>query len=65
MKTNSLFTCPECGQNELVEMPRGQCLISRRCNSCQEIIHPKNGDCCVFCSYGDTLCPPMQKESIS
>ncbi|MEJ2256949.1 MAG: GDCCVxC domain-containing (seleno)protein, partial [Woeseiaceae bacterium] len=23
---------------------------------------PKEGDCCVFCSYGDTECPPVQNE---
>ena len=22
----------------------------------------KKGDCCVFCSYGDHPCPPMQQE---
>ncbi|MHA2389931.1 MAG: GDCCVxC domain-containing (seleno)protein, partial [Candidatus Hodarchaeales archaeon] len=22
---------------------------------------PKQGDCCVFCSYGDVKCPPMQE----
>jgi hypothetical protein len=23
-------------------------------------IRPKAGDCCVFCSYGSTRCPPVQ-----
>jgi hypothetical protein len=24
------------------------------------LLRPKPGDCCVFCSYGDMKCPPMQ-----
>jgi hypothetical protein len=24
------------------------------------LLRPKTGDCCVFCSYGDMKCPPMQ-----
>ncbi len=24
---------------------------------------PKKGDCCVFCSYADTKCPPRQMEA--
>ncbi|WP_415857913.1 GDCCVxC domain-containing (seleno)protein [Leptospira vanthielii] len=23
---------------------------------------PKNGDCCVFCSFGTVKCPPKQIE---
>jgi hypothetical protein len=24
------------------------------------ILKPKQGDCCVYCSYGTVKCPPMQ-----
>ena len=24
---------------------------------------PKPGHCCVFCSYGTVVCPPMQSEA--
>ena len=27
------------------------------------VIKAKAGDCCVFCSYGDINCPPIQKNS--
>jgi hypothetical protein len=26
------------------------------------MLRPKKGDCCVFCSYGSVLCPPIQAE---
>jgi hypothetical protein len=26
------------------------------------VLQPKPGDCCVFCSYGDVPCPPIQQE---
>ncbi len=61
MKTNTAFTCPECGAIETVEMPEDQCVIFRQCATCEAGIRPKKGDCCVFCSYGDTPCPPEQK----
>ena len=61
MKTKIIFTCPECGNTEAMEMPLDRCVISQQCNSCQVVIQPKNGDCCIFCSYSDTKCPPMQK----
>jgi hypothetical protein len=32
------------------------------CISCHALLRPKAGDCCVFCSYGDVPCPPVQGE---
>jgi hypothetical protein len=31
------------------------------CNSCHEILKAQEGDCCVFCSYGDVACPSVQR----
>ncbi|MGJ0427313.1 GDCCVxC domain-containing (seleno)protein [Methylocystis sp.] len=25
------------------------------------LLKPKAGDCCIFCSYGDMPCPPIQE----
>ena len=25
-------------------------------------LRPESGDCCVFCSYGNTACPPVQEQ---
>ncbi|MEJ2487765.1 MAG: GDCCVxC domain-containing (seleno)protein [Anaerolineales bacterium] len=27
-----------------------------QCGSCGAILKPKEGDCCVFCSYSDQQC---------
>ena len=35
------------------------------CMNCQAVLRPLDGDCCVFCSYADTLCPPKQMEAMS
>ncbi|MFW9996109.1 MAG: GDCCVxC domain-containing (seleno)protein [Candidatus Odinarchaeota archaeon] len=60
VKTESVFTCPQCGHTKRYEMPVDRCVIQLECNGCHAMITPKNGDCCVFCSYGDTPCPPEQ-----
>ena len=31
-------------------------------NTISGILKPKEGDCCVFCSYGSVKCPPIQSE---
>ncbi|WP_295450953.1 GDCCVxC domain-containing (seleno)protein, partial [uncultured Pseudophaeobacter sp.] len=30
------------------------------CRSCKSVLKPKEGDCCVFCSYATVPCPPIQ-----
>ncbi len=56
----SLLTCPLCGRQARETMPENACRISYRCLGCGETLAPRPGDCCVFCSYGDTACPPKQ-----
>ena len=41
-------------------MPIGACQWFYDCKGCGAVLRPKVGDCCVFCSYGDAKCPPMQ-----
>ncbi|WP_227258174.1 GDCCVxC domain-containing (seleno)protein [Kangsaoukella pontilimi] len=56
----STLTCPACGHVAEVVMPEDRCLFFWDCPSCHEVIRPKAGDCCVFCSYGTVACPPVQ-----
>jgi hypothetical protein len=56
----SVLTCPHCGHAKRETMPTDACLFFYRCERCQSMLHPKAGDCCVFCSYGSVKCPPMQ-----
>lgn len=58
--TVATITCPECGARTREEMPTNACLFFYTCPSCAVRLRPLPGDCCVFCSYGDELCPPKQ-----
>jgi hypothetical protein len=54
------ITCPACGHAETVTMPADACQWFYDCRGCGAVLRPKPGDCCVFCSYSDTKCPPVQ-----
>jgi len=56
----STLTCPVCGHAETEEMPLDACLFFYDCKGCGARLKAKPGDCCVFCSYGDVPCPPVQ-----
>ena len=56
----STITCPHCGHKSKETMPSDACLFFYDCSGCRTRLKPKPGDCCVFCSYGSTPCPPIQ-----
>jgi hypothetical protein len=60
VKTNAVITCPLCGTEADETMPINACQFFYSCAGCGELLRPKPGDCCVFCSYADTPCPPQQ-----
>lgn len=62
METKSILTCPHCGHKEELTMPTDSCLFFYTCTNCNETIRPKDGDCCVFCSYGTNPCPSIQEK---
>ncbi|TXI12196.1 MAG: hypothetical protein E6Q68_04485 [Polynucleobacter sp.] len=62
MKLNSTITCPNCQVKTKEVMPTTSCQFFYECEHCHTILKPKDGDCCVFCSYGDVPCPPIQKN---
>ncbi len=57
----STITCPECGHERTETMPTDSCRWFWECPNCGVVLRPKEGDCCVFCSYGDVPCPPIQE----
>lgn len=59
----SKITCPICGNEADEIMPTDACRFFYRCDGCGETLRPLDGDCCVFCSYGDVPCPPRQTSS--
>ena len=58
----------ECPEKEFIcapvydamKVPTDSCRFFYTCKGCGETLKPLPGDCCVFCSYGTVLCPPMQ-----
>lgn len=56
----STLTCPDCGHVETETMPTDACQWFYDCKGCGTVLKPKKGDCCVYCSYGDVPCPPIQ-----
>jgi hypothetical protein len=43
-------------------MPTDACQYFYECTHCKTLLRPKPGDCCVFCSYGSVVCPPIQEK---
>jgi hypothetical protein len=56
----STITCTHCGHRRTEIMPTDACQFFYDCSGCGRVLRPKTGDCCVFCSYGDVPCPPIQ-----
>ena len=56
------LTCPACGHKKAETMPTNACVHFYECTGCGTVVRPKVGDCCVFCSYGSSRCPPRQAE---
>lgn len=62
VQLKSKLTCPVCGQVTDEVMPTDACQYFYDCRHCAVVLKPKAGDCCVYCSYGDVPCPPVQQD---
>lgn len=51
------LTCPKCAATSRHPIPEHACQFFLACPSCQQVLRPLPGDCCVFCSYADVRCP--------
>lgn len=60
--SQSTITCPNCRYKKEETMPTNACQYFYECEKCQKVIKPKQGDCCVYCSYGTVPCPPIQEN---
>ena len=61
IELTSRLTCPDCGHQSDQTMPTDACQFFFECPSCHNVLRPKAGDCCVYCSYGSVPCPPVQE----
>ncbi|AVR43946.1 hypothetical protein C7S20_00950 [Christiangramia fulva] len=59
----SVITCPYCNFQKEEIMPSESCQFFYECDNCKKVLRPKEGDCCVFCSYGANVCPSVQSKS--
>src|ERR671912_190266 len=55
--------CPHCRHSERETMPTTFRQFFYECTSCHELLNAKEGNCCVFCSYGDVPCPSTQDSN--
>lgn len=62
MLHSATITCPHCGGQSTHTMPLDACVVRLACPHCGVVLRPNAGDCCVFCSYGDVPCPPIQAD---
>lgn len=62
VQLKSIITCPHCGFQQDNDMPTDACQFFYRCQGCDTMLRPLEGDCCVFCSYGTVPCPPIQQS---
>ncbi|MEG3174098.1 MULTISPECIES: GDCCVxC domain-containing (seleno)protein [Sphingomonas] len=46
-------------------MPTDACQFFYDCKGCAAVLRPNAGDCCVYCSFGDVPCPPIQEARAS
>lgn len=60
VELNSTITCPHCGYKKNELMPTDACQYFYECENCKHVLKPKQGDCCVYCSYGSVKCPSIQ-----
>jgi len=58
----STITCPNCGHQKEEIMPISACQYFYECENCKKMLKPKQGDCCVFCSYATVACPSIQSN---
>ncbi len=60
VELESTITCPTCGHKKKEIMPTDACQFFYECEQCKTVLKPKQGDCCVYCSYGTVKCPSIQ-----
>ena len=61
IQLQSTITCLQCHQKNIEQMPTNYCQYILKCPNCKNKLKSKEGDCCVYCSYGSVKCPPIQK----
>ena len=59
----TMLKCPHCGVEQRATMPLTGKKMAQDCRFCGETMIAKEGECCVFCSYGLIGCPVAQEKA--
>jgi hypothetical protein len=62
VQLEATLVCPACGAAHVETMSTDSCRFFYTCPACDARLRPLEGDCCVFCSYSDQVCPPKQRD---
>ncbi|MGB1206900.1 MAG: GDCCVxC domain-containing (seleno)protein [Chitinophagales bacterium] len=65
LKMQSILTCPKCQHQTTEVMQENACKVFHKCDACNNMVKPKEKECCVFCSYGSVKCPSKQKIELT
>jgi hypothetical protein len=59
---DSVVTCPVCRHQHVEQIPEDNCMVFYKCSNCHAEMIPKEGHCCVLCSYGSVRCFAKQSS---
>jgi hypothetical protein len=65
VKLQSTITYPRCDHQKQEEMSTDACQFFYECEGCGEVLKSKEGDCCVYCSYGTVPCPLCKQVMVN
>ena len=60
IQVQSTIMCPQCHQETTEQMPTNYCQYIWECPNCKNKLKPKEGNYCVYCSYGTNPCSSKQ-----
>ena len=62
MILTAILKCPACGFTKEETMPARGVESRYQCVQCGVWMETKTGECCVFCSHSNMICPPEQEK---
>lgn len=57
----SVITCPHCLHKKEEIIPPDKGVFIYQCESCEKLLIPSSGGCCVFCDFGTIGCHAVEK----
>lgn len=64
LEMNTVISCVLCGRTHNVQMPKYATQNVFNCPDCGYETKASSAECCVYCEYGKTPCPPQQRRTL-